>query len=163
MSHVVAYSEIKSILKAAKKVNDEVLLEVAIIALKETLGERLTAEVKWESEFVKDLDADSLDLVELVMFLEECFGIEIPDEYSMDIVTVGDAIETIKKCKKEAGKPRKKVDKAALLKKKPNPKGPIGASAIKLQSSVPADLDKRIDEAIAESDREEGENDSDAG
>ena len=43
------------------------------------------------------------------------------------------------------------------------PKGPIGASAIKLGSSVPEDLDKRIDEAIAESDREESENDSDAG
>lgn len=143
--------------------NDKTLLEVAQIALKETLGDRLTAEVTMESEFVADLDADSLDLVELVMFLEECFGIEIPDEYSMDIVTVGDAIEVIKKCKKEAGKPRKKVDKAALLKKKPNPKGPIGASAVKLQSSVPADLEKRIDEAIAESDREESENDSEAG
>lgn len=163
MSHAVAYAEIKSILKAAKRVNDKTLLEVAQIALKETLGDRLTAEVTMESEFVADLDADSLDLVELVMFLEECFGIEIPDEYSMDIVTVGDAIEVIKKCKKEAGKPRKKVDKAALLKKKPNPKGPIGASAVKLQSSVPADLEKRIDEAIAESDREESENDSDAG
>tara|TARA_B100000003_G_C10909214_1_gene362475 strand:- start:401 stop:892 length:492 start_codon:yes stop_codon:yes gene_type:complete len=163
MSHAVAYAEIKSILKAAKRVNDKTLLEVAQIALKETLGDRLTAEVTMESEFVADLDADSLDLVELVMFLEECFGIEIPDEYSMDIVTVGDAIEVIKKCKKEAGKPRKKVDKAALLKKKPNPKGPIGASAVKLQSSVPADLEKRIDEAIAESDREESENDSEAG
>ena len=54
-------------------------------------------------------------------------------------------MSTIKKCKKEAGKPRKKVDKAALLKKKPNPKGPIGAKAIKLGSSVPEDLDKRID------------------
>ena len=38
---------------------------------------------------------DSLAMVELVMFLEECFGIEIPDEEAGHIVTVGDAIETI--------------------------------------------------------------------
>ena len=65
----------------------------------------------YETKSVDDLDADSLDLVELVMFLEECFSIEIADEYSMDIVTVGDAIEVIKKCKKEKGKPRK-IDKS---------------------------------------------------
>ena len=80
------------------------------------------------------------------MFLEECFGIEIPDEYSMDIVTVGDAIETIKKCKKEAGKPRKKVDKAALLKKKPNPKGLLVPRQSNLDHLFLRILDKRIDE-----------------
>ena len=46
-------------------------------------------------------------MVELVMFLEECFGIEIPDEEAGNIVTVGDAIETIKKCKANKGKVKK--------------------------------------------------------
>ena len=40
---------------------------------------------------------DSLAMVELVMFLEECFGIEIPDEAAGEIVTVGDACGVIKK------------------------------------------------------------------
>ena len=47
---------------------------------------------------------DSLAMVELVMFLEECFGIEIPDEAAGEIVTVGDACGVIKKCKAEKGK-----------------------------------------------------------
>ncbi|MDI3538144.1 MAG: acyl carrier protein, partial [Bacillota bacterium] len=45
---------------------------------------------------VDDLGADSLDIVELVMALEEEFGIEIPDEDAEKITTVGDAVEYIK-------------------------------------------------------------------
>ncbi len=47
------------------------------------------------SSFVNDLGADSLDTVELVMALEDEFGIEIPDEEAEKIVTVGDAIKYI--------------------------------------------------------------------
>lgn len=54
------------------------------------------AEVTPEASFVEDLGADSLDTVELVMALEEEFGIEIPDEEAEKIVTVKDAIEHIK-------------------------------------------------------------------
>ncbi|GAC1360924.1 MAG: acyl carrier protein [Herpetosiphon sp.] len=43
------------------------------------------------ASFTDDLNADSLDLVELIMSLEEEFGIEIPDEAAEKIVTVGDA------------------------------------------------------------------------
>ena len=53
-------------------------------------------EVTWDSKLGDDLMLDSLDMVELVMFLEECFGVEIPDEMAGEIVTVGDAIEKIK-------------------------------------------------------------------
>jgi acyl carrier protein len=53
-------------------------------------------EVTPEASFVEDLGADSLDTVELVMALEEEFGIEIPDEEAEKIVTVKDAIEHIK-------------------------------------------------------------------
>ncbi|MCX8012638.1 MAG: acyl carrier protein [Desulfobacterota bacterium] len=52
-------------------------------------------EVKPEASFVDDLGADSLDLVELVMALEEEFGREIPDEDAEKIVTVQDAINYI--------------------------------------------------------------------
>jgi acyl carrier protein len=52
-------------------------------------------EVKPEASFVEDLGADSLDTVELVMALEEEFGIEIPDEDAEKITTVGDAVKYI--------------------------------------------------------------------
>jgi acyl carrier protein len=48
-----------------------------------------------EAEFVQDLNADSLDLVELIMSLEEEFGIEISDEDAERIVKVSDAIDFI--------------------------------------------------------------------
>ena len=53
-------------------------------------------EVVPEASFVDDLGADSLDLVELVMMLEEEFGKEIPDEEAEKIQTVQDAINYIK-------------------------------------------------------------------
>jgi len=59
------------------------------------LGVKAT-EVTPEASFVEDLGADSLDTVELVMALEEEFGIEIPDEEAEKIVTVKDAIAHIK-------------------------------------------------------------------
>lgn len=52
-------------------------------------------EVKEDSKFIEDLGADSLDVVELVMALEEEFDIEIPDEDAEGILTVGDALKYI--------------------------------------------------------------------
>jgi len=52
-------------------------------------------EVTPEASFIDDLGADSLDTVELVMALEEEFGIEIPDEDAEKITTVGDAVKYI--------------------------------------------------------------------
>ena len=52
-------------------------------------------EVKVESSFVEDLGADSLDIVELVMTMEEQFGLEIPDDQAEGIKTVSDAINYI--------------------------------------------------------------------
>jgi len=53
-------------------------------------------EVVPEASFVDDLGADSLDLVELIMVLEEAFEREIPDEDAEKLQTVGDAINYIK-------------------------------------------------------------------
>jgi acyl carrier protein len=53
------------------------------------------ADVKPEASFVDDLNADSLDLVELIMSLEEEFGVEISDEDAEKIKSVGDAQEYI--------------------------------------------------------------------
>ena len=64
----------------------------AIIA--EQLGVKLE-EVTDSASFIEDLGADSLDTVELVMALEEEFGIEIPDEDAEKMGTVGDAIKYI--------------------------------------------------------------------
>jgi acyl carrier protein len=58
------------------------------------------AEVTPEAKFIEDLGADSLDTVELVMALEEEFGIEIPDEDAEKIVTVKDASSYIEQHKK---------------------------------------------------------------
>lgn len=50
-----------------------------------------------EASFMNDLDADSLDTVELVMAFEEEFGIEIPDDAAEKILTVKDAIDFVEK------------------------------------------------------------------
>ena len=54
------------------------------------------SEVKMDSTFVDDLGADSLDVFQIIMGLEEEFDIEIPNEEAEKIVTVGDAVERIK-------------------------------------------------------------------
>jgi len=53
-------------------------------------------DVKMEASFIDDLGADSLDIVELIMAIEEEFDLEIPDKEAEKITTVGDAVEYIK-------------------------------------------------------------------
>ena len=54
------------------------------------------SEVIPEASFIDDLGADSLDIVELVMAMEETFDIEIPDDDAEKIQTIGDAIAYVK-------------------------------------------------------------------
>lgn len=53
------------------------------------------SQVTREASFADDLDADSLDVVELVMALEEEFGIEVPEEELTEVKTVGQAFDII--------------------------------------------------------------------
>lgn len=78
--------------------NDKEIFE----KLKSIVVEQLGVEeenVKENATFIDDLSADSLDIVELVMNIEEEFGIEIPDEDAEKIVTVGDVVKYIKEHK----------------------------------------------------------------
>ena len=73
-------------------------MAAAIEKVKSIIAEQLGVkpeEVTEQASFVDDLGADSLDTVELVMALEEEFGIEIPDEDAEKITTVGEAIKYI--------------------------------------------------------------------
>ncbi|MCC7541547.1 MAG: acyl carrier protein [Deltaproteobacteria bacterium] len=66
--------------------------------VKEIIAQQLDVDpqnVKAESSFIEDLNADSLAIVELVLALEEAFDIDIPDEDTEKIRTVGDAISYV--------------------------------------------------------------------
>ena len=72
--------------------------EEALSALREVAVEVLSVEpdqVVEESRFKEDLDADSLDLVELVMGLEERFDISVPEEDLENVGTVGQAVDLV--------------------------------------------------------------------
>ncbi len=73
--------------------HDEIFVKV-----KEVIVDQLSVDeddVTSEASFFDDLGADSLDIVELVMALEDSFGVSIPDEEAESIKTVGDAVEYI--------------------------------------------------------------------
>ncbi|GAA7146965.1 hypothetical protein HpBGD45_10380 [Helicobacter pylori] len=76
--------------------NDANLFETIQAVIAEQLNIDVS-QVTPEAKFVKDLGVDSLDIVELIMALEERFGIEIPDEQAEKIVNVGDVMRYIEK------------------------------------------------------------------
>ncbi len=66
---------------------------------KEIIAKELEVDAKQltpEAKFIEDLGADSLDIVELVMALEEEFGLDIPDDDADKMKTVGDALDYLK-------------------------------------------------------------------
>lgn len=74
--------------------SEEILEKIKSIIV-EQLGVTDTS-VTMEASFIDDLGADSLDIVELVMAIEEEFDIEIPDSDAEKVVTVGDVVDYIK-------------------------------------------------------------------
>lgn len=79
--------------------SEEIAEKVCAIVVNQLEVEK--EKVKPEASFINDLGADSLDIVELVMELEEEFDMSIPDEDAEKIRTVGEAIDYIKKNKGE--------------------------------------------------------------
>ncbi len=75
--------------------NTEEVFEKVKAIIVEQLGV-VESSVEMEASFIDDLGADSLDIVELVMALEEEFDMEIPDADAEKVVTVGDVVEYIK-------------------------------------------------------------------
>ncbi len=75
--------------------NTEEVFEKVKTIIVEQLGVAETS-VEMEASFIDDLGADSLDIVELVMALEEEFDIEIPDTDAEKVVTVGDVVDYIR-------------------------------------------------------------------
>ncbi|MBU5225573.1 acyl carrier protein [Clostridium senegalense] len=74
-------------------------MEYMFEKVRKRISEQLSLDeddITLESSFIDDLGADSLDIVELIMALEEEFDIEIPDEDAEKISTVGDVVEYIK-------------------------------------------------------------------
>ncbi len=68
--------------------------------IKEIIAEQLglrDEDIKTEANFIEDLGADSLDIVELIMAMEEEFELEIPDEEAEKILTVQDCISYVSK------------------------------------------------------------------
>ena len=72
----------------------EEIQDKVIQIISEQLGKD-ESEIKMSSHFIEDLDADSLDTVELVMALEEEFEVDIPDESAEKITTVQSAVDFI--------------------------------------------------------------------
>lgn len=67
--------------------------------IREIIAEKLSVtedEITMESAFLEDLNADSLDIVELIMALEDELDMEIPDEDAENFVTVGDVVKFVK-------------------------------------------------------------------
>ena len=72
--------------------------------VREIIADKLSIsedEITMESAFIEDLNADSLDIVELIMALEEEFDLQIPDSEAEKITTVGDVVEYIKAANKK--------------------------------------------------------------
>ena len=84
---------------AEKKLKKEMNEVMEFEKLQSIIGEVLNLEpeeITMDSTFVDDLGADSLDLFQIIMGIEEEFDIEIPSEEAEKIISVGDAVEQIK-------------------------------------------------------------------
>lgn len=74
------------------------MAEDILLKVRKIVAEQLSVDIEKvvpDADFIKELDADSLDVVELVMAFEEAFDIEIADDDASQISTVGDAIKFI--------------------------------------------------------------------
>ena len=101
-----SYPDIHSLLLLSSLFNVSLdqLIKGDIEKMKEIIAEQLSVDadsITEASSFKDDLGADSLDVYQIIMGIEEEFDIEIPNEEAEKIVTVGDAVEQIKKAVSE--------------------------------------------------------------
>ena len=71
--------------------------------VKELVAEQLgikAESIKEDSNIIEDLGADSLDVIEMLMTLEDEYGITIPDDQISQVKTIGEIVNLIEKCKK---------------------------------------------------------------
>lgn len=83
--------------------NNEVGFEMELEKLQEVIAEILNVdprEITEKTTFLEDLGADSLDVYQIIMGIEDAFQIEIPAEKAERITTVGEAVELIKSSRK---------------------------------------------------------------
>ncbi|EEG51827.1 acyl carrier protein [[Clostridium] asparagiforme DSM 15981] len=96
---LASFAKIEAITIKARNQKEECKKTMEFEKLQAIIAEVLNIEpeeVTMQSTFVDDLGADSLDIFQIIMGIEEEFDIEIPNEAAEQIVTVGDAIEQIK-------------------------------------------------------------------
>lgn len=87
------------------------------------------ADVTEEASFQNDLDADSLDLVEVIMEMEDRFGIKIPDEAAQKMATVGDSLDYLEAHQPSDGyKVTKKGEDGTAGVREPAPASPSGGA-----------------------------------
>ncbi|QTP64413.1 acyl carrier protein [Candidatus Liberibacter africanus] len=86
---------------AADSFTEEYITQTVYDITQSHLGKLKNVEVTKSSRFIEDLGADSLDTVELVMNFEEEFEIDISEDNAKSILTIGDAIDFIKKACEE--------------------------------------------------------------
>lgn len=71
-------------------------IQEKVIAIVSEAANVETANIKAETSFVDDLNLDSLDMVEMMMKMEEEFGVEIPEEKTEDLKTINDVMDYLK-------------------------------------------------------------------
>ncbi len=81
------------ILKVHILFEKELIMEKEIVQIIATQLGKKVEDIKLESKLIQDLGADSLDIVELLMKLEDEYGITIPDQDAANLVTIGDVVK----------------------------------------------------------------------
>lgn len=85
-------------MKQREKVNTVLNRDEVLIRMKKVIAEQLDADeatITEKTSFVDDLGADSLAVVELVLAMEEAFGVAIPDDQAENLRTIGDAVDYV--------------------------------------------------------------------
>lgn len=105
LREATSYSEIPREKKTLREIVSELSREEIFLRFRKLLAQEFKIEdekkISFQSRFYEDLSLDSVDTIRVVMLLEECFGVEIPDSDAEGVLTVGQAVDYISKRLKE--------------------------------------------------------------